>query len=117
MLGLSIHNTPVEVREKLAIPEAQWPAAIAELCSYPHVEEAAVLSTCNRMEIYFVALSYNRGVREVEEFLAKARLPSSASSAGGRSGQSGGHAAGLPPRLGLPRRAAQRRRVCEGGAG
>ena len=76
-IGLSIHNTPVEIRERLAIAEANWPDAIGELCSFPHVEEAAVLSTCNRMEIYFVALSYNRGVREVEEFLAKVRTRTS----------------------------------------
>jgi hypothetical protein len=72
-IGLSVHTAPVEIREKLAIAEAHWPEAIAQLCAYPHVEEAAVLSTCNRMEIYCVVLSYNRGVREVEEFLAKAR--------------------------------------------
>lgn len=70
-IGLSVHTAPVEIREKLAIAEAHWPEAIAQLCAYPHVEEAAVLSTCNRMEIYCVVLSYNRGVREVEEFLAK----------------------------------------------
>ncbi len=79
-IGLSVHTAPVEIREKLAIAEADWPKAIGELCSFPHVEEAAVLSTCNRMEVYIVALSYNRGVREVEEFLAKARCGVSAAS-------------------------------------
>ncbi len=64
-IGLTIHNTPVELREKLAVPEAEWPRAIEELCSYPHIEEAAVLSTCNRMELYIVAVSWHRGVREV----------------------------------------------------
>lgn len=72
-IGLSVHTAPVEIREKLAIAEAHWPEAIAQLCAFPHVEEAAVLSTCNRMEIYCVVLSYNRGVREVEEFLSKVR--------------------------------------------
>ena len=70
-----MHTAPVEIREKLAIAEAHWPEAIAHLCAFPHVEEAAVLSTCNRMEIYCVVLSYNRGVREVEEFLSKVRAP------------------------------------------
>lgn len=71
-IGLTIHNAPVELREKLAVPEAEWPRAIEELCSYPHIEEAAVLSTCNRMEIYVVGLSFHRGVREVEEWMSKA---------------------------------------------
>lgn len=40
--------------------QAEWPRAIAELVAYPHIEEAAILSTCNRMELYVVALSRNR---------------------------------------------------------
>lgn len=71
VIGLSIHTTPVEMREKLAIPEAEWPRAIKELCALNHIEEAAVLSTCNRMEIYVVALSQHRGVKEVTEWMSK----------------------------------------------
>ena len=40
--------------------QAEWPRAIEELTSFPHIEEAAVLSTCNRMELYVVALSWHR---------------------------------------------------------
>ncbi|KAJ6405059.1 GLUTAMYL-TRNA REDUCTASE 1 CHLOROPLASTIC [Salix viminalis] len=71
VIGLSIHTAPVEMREKLAIPEAEWPRAIGELCGLNHIEEAAVLSTCNRMEIYVVALSQHRGVKEVTEWMSK----------------------------------------------
>ncbi|KAL7085400.1 hypothetical protein ACP275_14G280000 [Erythranthe tilingii] len=71
VIGLSIHSAPVEMREKLAIPEAEWPRAIGELCGLNHIEEAAVLSTCNRMEIYVVALSRHRGVKEVTEWMSK----------------------------------------------
>ncbi|KAK6116070.1 hypothetical protein DH2020_008339 [Rehmannia glutinosa] len=71
VIGLSIHTAPVEMREKLAIPEAEWPRAISELCGLNHIEEAAVLSTCNRMEIYVVALSRHRGVKEVTEWMSK----------------------------------------------
>ncbi|XP_078162297.1 glutamyl-tRNA reductase 2-like [Carex rostrata] len=71
VIGLSVHTAPVEMREKLAVPEAQWPHAISELCSLNHIEEAAVLSTCNRMEIYVVALSWNRGIKEVIDWMAK----------------------------------------------
>ena len=74
VIGLSIHTAPVEMREKLAIPEAEWPRAIAELCGLNHIEEAAVLSTCNRMEIYVLALSQHRGVKEVTEWMSKVCL-------------------------------------------
>lgn len=71
VIGLNVHTAPVEIREKLAIPEAQWSQAIGELCALNHIEEAAVLSTCNRMEIYVVALSQHRGVKEVTEWMSK----------------------------------------------
>ncbi|KAL3735009.1 hypothetical protein ACJRO7_024209 [Eucalyptus globulus] len=71
VIGLSVHTTPVDMREKLAIPEAEWPRAIEELCHLNHIEEAAVLSTCNRTEIYVVALSQHRGVKEVTEWMSK----------------------------------------------
>lgn len=74
VLGLSIHTTPVEMREKLAVPEAEWPRAIDELSSENHIEEAGVLSTCNRFEIYVVAVSWNRGVKEVTEWMSKVTI-------------------------------------------
>ncbi|CAN4125978.1 unnamed protein product [Withania somnifera] len=71
VIGLNIHTTPVDVREKVSIPESEWPQAIHELCSLNHIEEAAVLSTCNRMEIYVVSLSQNRAIQEVTEWISK----------------------------------------------
>ncbi|KAF5814483.1 putative glutamyl-tRNA reductase [Helianthus annuus] len=71
VIGLSFHTAPVEIREKLSIPEADLPQAISELCALNHIEEAAVLSTCNRMEIYVVSLSQHRGVKEVTEWMSK----------------------------------------------
>ncbi|KAA3466490.1 glutamyl-tRNA reductase 1, chloroplastic-like [Gossypium australe] len=71
VIGLSVHTAPVEMREKLAIPEAEMPRAIGELCGLNHIEEAAILSTCNRMEIYVVALSQHRGVKEATEWMSK----------------------------------------------
>ncbi|CAI9104165.1 OLC1v1002790C1 [Oldenlandia corymbosa var. corymbosa] len=71
VIGINFRTTPIEIREKLSIPEAQWPQAISELCGLNHIDEAAVLSTCNRMEIYVVALSQHRGVKEVIEWMSK----------------------------------------------
>lgn len=71
VVGFNYLTAPIEIREKLSIPEAQWPQAISELCSLNHIEEAAVLSTCNRMEIYVVALSKDRGIKEVTDWVSK----------------------------------------------
>ncbi|MFQ3619066.1 MAG: glutamyl-tRNA reductase [Cyanobacteriota bacterium] len=71
VVGLSHKTAPVEVREKLSIPTPQTEAAIAQLCSYPHVEEVAILSTCNRLEIYIVTSETDNGIREVTQFLSE----------------------------------------------
>jgi glutamyl-tRNA reductase len=70
VVGLSHKTAPVEVREKLSIPETKLESAIAQLCSYPHIEEVAILSTCNRLEIYVVASETEQGIREVNQFLS-----------------------------------------------
>lgn len=79
VVGLSHKTAPVEVREKLSIPEHQHDAAIAHLRSYPHIQEAAILSTCNRLEIYVVTTESEHGIREVTQFLSEhSKLPSHA---------------------------------------
>lgn len=76
VVGLSHKTAPVEVREKLSIPEPQVESATALLLSYPHIAEAAILSTCNRLEIYIVTPEIEQGVREVTQFLSEhSKLP------------------------------------------
>jgi glutamyl-tRNA reductase len=71
VVGLSHKTAPVEIREKLSIPETAIEQAIKHILSYPHVEEVAILSTCNRLEIYLVATELDSGVREVIQFLSE----------------------------------------------
>ena len=71
VVGLSHNTASVEVREKLSIPEAQTEEAIAHLRGYPHIEEVAIISTCNRLEIYSVIRETEQGVTEIIQFLAE----------------------------------------------
>mmetsp|Transcript_6538 Transcript_6538/g.13605 ORF Transcript_6538/g.13605 Transcript_6538/m.13605 type:complete len:530 (+) Transcript_6538:208-1797(+) len=71
VIGLSIHHAAVEVRELLAVPESGWNDASAALCGSGVVEEAAVLSTCNRFEVYFAASDTRRAMVSVTNYLAK----------------------------------------------
>lgn len=71
VIGLSHKTATVEVREKLSIPELQMQAAIAQIKACPHIDEVAILSTCNRLEIYCVASETDLGLREVMQFLAE----------------------------------------------
>ncbi len=50
--GLNHETAPVAVREKIAFPQEGLIPALADLISLPTVEEAVILSTCNRTEIY-----------------------------------------------------------------
>jgi glutamyl-tRNA reductase len=71
VVGLSHKTAPVEVREKLSIQEAKLNEAITHLKGYPHIEEVAILSTCNRLEIYAVVQETDNGVREIIQFLSE----------------------------------------------
>lgn len=51
-VGLNYKTTPVEVRERLAFPEAMVPEAVRQIRQLPGFEESVVLSTCNRVELY-----------------------------------------------------------------
>ncbi|MBH8555178.1 glutamyl-tRNA reductase [Nostocaceae cyanobacterium CENA357] len=76
VVGLSHKTAPVEIREKLSIPEPQTESAIAHLSSYPHIDEVAIVSTCNRLEIYIVTSETEHGIREVTQFLSEySKLP------------------------------------------
>src|SRR5689334_250913 len=51
VIGVNHNSAPLEVRERLAVPEAQLPDAIRSLVQQPGVDEGMVLSTCNRVEV------------------------------------------------------------------
>ncbi len=76
VVGLSHKTAPVEIREKLSIQENKIEEAIAQLKNYPHIEEVAIISTCNRLEIYAVAKETDKGATEICQFLAeKGQIP------------------------------------------
>ncbi len=74
VVGLSHKTAPVEVREKLAVPESRLGEALSRLCSYPGIREGLLLSTCNRVEVYAVVDDLEEGYSRVQEFLADTHL-------------------------------------------
>jgi glutamyl-tRNA reductase len=50
--GLNHKTAPINVREKVALPPAMHESLLQSLLDIPEVSEAAILSTCNRTEIY-----------------------------------------------------------------
>lgn len=53
-LGASHHTAPIEIREKFSISPERLANAYQQLGQIPGVNEVAVLSTCNRTELYAV---------------------------------------------------------------
>ncbi len=55
--GMSHKTAPVEVRERFAFKGDDLEEALLRLNSFPNVDECMILSTCNRVEIYFTSRS------------------------------------------------------------
>ena len=53
-LGASHKTAPVEVRERLALPEPRAAEFLRDLRGAADVQEAVAISTCNRTELYLV---------------------------------------------------------------
>ena len=52
VVGLNHHSAPLDVREKVALPEDSVGAALADLRHKAGLKQAVIISTCNRLEIY-----------------------------------------------------------------
>jgi glutamyl-tRNA reductase len=52
VLGINHRTAPVDIRGQVAFPPEQLPRALQELTELEGVHEAAILSTCNRTELY-----------------------------------------------------------------
>jgi glutamyl-tRNA reductase len=71
VVGLSHRTAPVEIRERLSIPEQTMEASLQALRADDQVLEASILSTCNRLEIYALLRHPESGISAVGEFLAR----------------------------------------------
>ncbi len=58
-LGINHKTAPLDLRERLAFTPQSLPEALTSLKKLKHVEEAAILSTCNRTEVYCVTTANN----------------------------------------------------------
>ncbi|MFV1972416.1 MAG: glutamyl-tRNA reductase [Thiohalobacterales bacterium] len=60
ILGINHRTAPVEVRGQVAFPPDRLPNALREITGLDNVREAAILSTCNRTELYCASQSDTR---------------------------------------------------------
>ncbi|MBI3802541.1 MAG: glutamyl-tRNA reductase [Nitrospirae bacterium] len=71
IVGLNHRTAPVEIRERFSISEKQIGEALYHLKSSPAVEEALILSTCNRVEVCAVVKETQAGFEAIQDFLIR----------------------------------------------
>jgi len=69
--GINHKTSTIEDREKLQIAKEKLAEANSLFGKLSDVREAAILSTCNRVEFYFVAVKYREPFEIVEEFYSQ----------------------------------------------
>jgi glutamyl-tRNA reductase len=71
VVGLSHRSAPVQVLERAAVGATEVPKVLEELLRGPHVSEAVLLSTCNRIEVVAVVDAFHGGLADVSAVLAR----------------------------------------------
>jgi glutamyl-tRNA reductase len=72
-LGISFRRAPVDLLERLAFTDDDLTKAYRFALDQPGVEEAVILSTCNRVEIYGAVPSYHAGFLALKRVLVESR--------------------------------------------
>ncbi|MTV47476.1 glutamyl-tRNA reductase [Heliobacillus mobilis] len=70
VVGLNHKSAPVEIREQLSFPEHILESSLHRLKSEPGIEGCAILSTCNRTEIYAATTDLEKGQAAVKRFFS-----------------------------------------------
>ena len=74
VIGLSHHSAPVALRERFAFEDARVPAVLQMLRNARIADEAVLLSTCNRVELYAVTSTEPPAAfDQLREFLVMAK--------------------------------------------
>ncbi|HXH72542.1 MAG TPA: glutamyl-tRNA reductase [Mariprofundaceae bacterium] len=69
-VGLNHKTAPVELRERLAVPEHDIAGILVGLIAHPAIREAALLSTCNRVEVTAVTHNPDAAIAAIHEWFA-----------------------------------------------
>ncbi|WP_345713183.1 glutamyl-tRNA reductase, partial [Kineococcus glutinatus] len=71
VVGLSHRTASLDLLERAALDEETGARLVGELLDGPHVSEAVVLSTCNRVEVYCDVTRFHGGVADVGAALGR----------------------------------------------
>ncbi len=69
-LGLNHRSAPLDVLERMSMSADLVPKALAELTAGDHVNEAVLISTCNRIEVYAHVERFHDGFEQIRDALS-----------------------------------------------
>jgi glutamyl-tRNA reductase len=70
VVGLSHRTAGVPLLERVVVPGDELPTFLADLVAQPYIDEAVVLSTCNRVEIYAAVTAFHGALADIGGVLA-----------------------------------------------
>lgn len=71
VMGTSYKTAPISTREKIAVATSEQVHVLQELCRQDGIKEAALLSTCNRVELFLNAYTDRIGADAARAFFAE----------------------------------------------
>ncbi|HLF40082.1 MAG TPA: glutamyl-tRNA reductase [Acidimicrobiia bacterium] len=71
VVGLNHRTVPLPLLERVSVSAADLPKALKDLASREHLAEVALLSTCNRTEVYALCTKFHPSLQDVSDFLAE----------------------------------------------
>jgi len=71
VVGLSHRSAPVTLLERTALTDDEQAKLVADALVAEHVDEAIVLATCNRLEVYADVRKFLGGVQDVTELIVQ----------------------------------------------
>ena len=71
VIGLNHRSASLDVLEQVAVAQAHLPKTLAVLHDLPSVDEAVLLSTCNRLEVYAWAEKFHSAYENLRDHLAQ----------------------------------------------
>ncbi|MGZ8651319.1 MAG: glutamyl-tRNA reductase, partial [Actinomycetota bacterium] len=72
-LGVSFRRAPIELLERLAFTDDDFAKAYRHALDLDGIDEAVILSTCNRVEVTASVPSYHAGFLALKRLLTETR--------------------------------------------
>lgn len=69
-IGATHRSAPLALLERLTIDDTLLPKYLDDLVSRDHINEAVIISTCNRIEIFVTAEKFHGAYRDVRDFIS-----------------------------------------------